>query len=221
VLALFSRVLAPSRRIGRKHAHHRLLFLRCRRGQCGAARAARGVSCRRRAAVVFTLVRPRCWPRRFLRAVGARGKKTWRARVLLVGTDPRNDLVTGRSGNCPNRFAWRSTRLLGLFPACRWWCIRRRGHHGAMPARGAAHAHHALLARPARQRAAHEAHGRGAVIQRSQYKPWRWRGACARCWPMRSMRSRRKSRRGSCKREWCEDRVRCAGSAACAKEPPA
>ena len=80
--------------------------------------------------------------------------------VLLVGTDPRNRPQAGAAG-----FDLRggvravleviSARVAGGAPG-------RRGDDGAVPARGAADADHALLARPAGQRAAHEEAGRGA-----------------------------------------------------------
>ena len=80
--------------------------------------------------------------------------------VLLIGDDARNrpegdaarfDL---RGGVCAV-FEAVSARVAGGAPG-------RRGDDGAVPARGAADADHALLARPAGQCAAHAQDGRGA-----------------------------------------------------------
>jgi hypothetical protein len=149
---------------------------------------------------------------RFLRAVGTCRKEAGRARgAAHRHDDPRNRPQQELPDSiCVAEYAPYS----GLFPrAVAGGASGRRRNHGAMPSRRPAHAHHALLARPARQRAAHEAHGRGARHPALAVQAVA-RGAQVRtpCSPIRSMRSElAQSRRRSRPRERRQNRVRRAG----------
>ena len=142
--------------------------------------------------------------------------------VLLIGSDPRNDPRNRPQQELPDSICRGGVRaLLGAVSARRaGGASGRRRHHGAMSPRRPAHAHHALLARPARQRAAHEPHGRGArhpalAIQAVA------RGAPGACHARRSgvCQECANRRRGSRPRKRRENRLRRAGSIARASEP--
>ena len=79
VLALFSHVLGTGAEgLAGEHAHHGILFLRCRRGQRGAARAARGVSCRRASRRWCSRwVRRRCWRREIFTSSRRGRRRSW------------------------------------------------------------------------------------------------------------------------------------------------
>ena len=163
VLALFSHVLGvEAKGLAGKYADHGILLLRCGRRQRGAAAAAwRSFSLRASRRWCFTLGSAAVLAAGdFYEKSAQAAKKLGVRAVLLIGNDPRNRPQT-RAARFDLRGGVRavlgavSARGAGGAPG-------RRGNDGAMPARRAADADHALLARPAGQCAAHAAHGRGA-----------------------------------------------------------
>ena len=107
VLALFSTFSAWSRKTGRKHAHHRLLLLRFRRRQRGAACKPRGIPrCRRAAGRIHAWLRCRSRSRRFLRAIGPGCEETRPARRAAHRCrSPQQPSVRPARRNCVAQYA--------------------------------------------------------------------------------------------------------------------